>query len=240
MATGEQRSNWFYFGDLKGQIEAADPSEWSGEVVYDAEKKRVEDSISFLLEDRYIELTKAYPAEDESIVADTQATLSAVRKSKYSGSVVVAACTGETARLEPKLARELYQAAQKRISETQLQRAHKVMTELQTTLPVRETRLKWDVMASPFGSGWEKYSAERFEEEGVEIGEGRVLFDDSGAHGFVSRLNDCIVVARKEVSGEASLDVFALIANRVHTETLQGQSAASVVEAIEKLAASED
>ena len=240
MALGEERNNWFYFGDLKSQIEKSDPSEWSGEILFDAEKKIVEDSISFLLEDRYMELTMYYPAGADGPESDDDSRVFHSRKgAKYRGHVVVAASTGETVELDSKLSRELYRAARNRIVETQFERARQVISDLQTTLPLKDTRLKWDVLASPYGSGWEKYSAERFEEEGVDLGDGRVLFDDSGAQGFVSRLNDCIVVARKEAAGGASLDVFALIANRVHTESLQGAPAESLVNAIEKLAADE-
>lgn len=240
MALGEERKNWFYLGDLKAQIEKSDPSEWSGDVVFDPENSQVEDSISFLVEDRYIELTMCYRVSGGGPEADDEAVFRPRRGARYRGSIVMAASTGETVKLESKLARELYLAARKRISDTQLQRARQVMTELQSTLPVEDSRLKWEVIASPYGTGWEKYTAERFEEEGVDLGDGRVLFDDSGAQGFVSRLNDCIVVARKEASGGASLDVFALIANRVHAESLEGEPAASVVNAIERLAAIEE
>ena len=237
MAFGEERNHWFYFGDLKRQIEQADPSEWSSEVVLDAEKKTVEDSISFLIEDRYIELTMCYPAADEGPETEEDGQVFRARKgARYRGHIVVAACSGEVVKLEAKLSRELYCAARRRIDAAQQERARQVMCDLRATLPVEDSRLKWDVLASPYGSGWERYSAERFEEEGVDLGDGRVLFDDSGAQGYVSRLNDCVVVARKEAAGGASLDVFALIANRVHSESLQGEPAASVINAIEKLA----
>jgi len=239
MPGGEARNRWFELTNLKEQVNSLDPAEWSSEMVYDPETSMMEDSISFLLDDRFIELSVSYPFDPDVDDADSADLVDVCdsngRKSKFRGQVVLAAETGDTVTLHSRLARDLYIIARRRIFAEQVRRARKMTLDLKSTIPVNGDSFSWDVISSPLASGWEYISPEQFAEEGIDLGDGRLLMDESGASALVSRLNECVVVARTEPSGKASLDVYACVANRLYSESLENLEATLLVHAIQRL-----